>query len=224
MSELEKISVNVIGVTGEGFNVKYMIQGRDVDKSDHPRKDLFQPGRYPFYWPGAVSVFGGEMEPNETPEQGALRELSEELQIRLSREQLSSAEMRSYVWKRDAQMLYEELNDFFHGNLDAFFGPNLHSKIPSCVLGKERKKFESKNFGYGATYWDWLKDREDHYLAADFSQPLDLSAKEGIGAIWLPHWVTRSIHTSPCDKFALLDDMMKRAKAGKLYIQPRDNF
>ena len=48
MSE-EKVSVSFLPVYTTRKNVSYYLQGREVDKSTHPRTDLFQPGNYPQY-------------------------------------------------------------------------------------------------------------------------------------------------------------------------------
>ncbi len=216
MSSLEQISVNLLATAGTGFDVKYLIQGRNAIKLNLPK------GKYPFYWPGALSVFGGQIEKGESPEQGALREISEELHLNFTPEQMSNIELRTYNWKEDAIKLYEEINEFFHGNLAGFFGPSFSDKLPSCVLGKEREKFEAARDSWDieGTYFDWLRERTDHYLVADFETPLDLKDYEGIGAIWLPHWAARAIVTTACDKLAILDDIVKKAKAGKLQIEP----
>ncbi|MEK6760753.1 MAG: NUDIX domain-containing protein [Nanoarchaeota archaeon] len=213
MADLEKISVNLIATAGNGFDVSYLLQGRNAVKTN------LKKGAYPFYWPGALSVFGGRIEHGETPEQGALREIREELKLEFNREQLSATELRTYEWSKESTLnLYQELDDFFHGNMESFFGPDLYSIVPSCVLGKEREKFEDSHIS--ATYFDWLRGRTDHYLVADFKEPLDCGVYEGVGRIWLPHWATRAIVTTPCDKLALLDDMMRRVKSGKLQIEP----
>jgi len=209
---LEKTSVNFIPVAGKDFNVQYLLQGRNVIKENLSK------GNYPFFFPGICCVWGGAIEQGETPLEGILRETNEELHLNISKDQVSTSALRIYNWEKDAVNLWGELNEFFHGNLAGFFGPSLNDKVPDCVLGKDRKSFK-EIYGDFGTYFDWIKGREDHYLVVDFEQPFDATAYEGVGAFWTPHYITRSIVTSTCDKFALLDDMMRRAKAGKLDIE-----
>ena len=75
----EHRSVNLILTTGKGKDVEYLMQGREVDKSDlyGSRPDLFQPGKYCFYWPGACSFFGGGIREGESPEEAFKREVEQ---------------------------------------------------------------------------------------------------------------------------------------------------
>ena len=205
-------AVSLILVTGKEHNMNYLVQGRDVDKSDHERKDLFQSGNYPFYWPGAVSLFGGGIEEGETWENAFIREIKEELGLDLSKE-IPNMDYRVYNWKKDTIQILNEANDFFQGNVPGFLGFNLDEKIPSCALGNDRKKFRN------ATYRDWLYGREtDYYLAANIGKP-DLKIREGVGLNWSPHWLVRAMTMVPVDKLAILDDMTKRIKSGELEIK-----
>ena len=64
MTEDARISVSLLLTTPseKAGSIDYLLQGREVDKSDHPKaKEIFQPGRYPFYWPGAVAIYGGHI-------------------------------------------------------------------------------------------------------------------------------------------------------------------
>jgi len=214
-NELEEMSVNFIPVAGEGFNVQYLFQGRNLIKPTLPK------GKYPFYYPGICCVWGGSFEPqkDKTPLDGILREAKEELHFDISPEQVSNSALRSYKWDECLVPLWQELDEFFHGNLESFFGSNLNSKMPDCVLGKDRTAFREK-FGESGTYLDWMQGREDMYLVVDFKKPFDATAYEGVGAIWLPHWAARSMYSGQVDKLAILDDMMQRAKKGKLQIEP----
>lgn len=205
--------VSLLATAGGGFNTLYLFQGRNAIRPD------FQRGEYPFIWPGALGIFGGAIEEGETPKEGILREMNEELHITLTPEQISQAELREYLWKRDAERIYEKANNFFHGNLPNFFGPSLESIVPSSALGNDRSEFMSK-YGNSGTRMDWLKGRTDYYLAVDFKDILDLTTYEGVGAVWLPHWAARATVGAPCDKLAILDDMVKKVEAGKLAIEP----
>ncbi|MEK6830725.1 MAG: NUDIX domain-containing protein [Nanoarchaeota archaeon] len=211
----EKISVSLLLAAGKGYDLSYLLQGREVDKSDHEIKDLFQPGKYPFYWPGNVAIFGGHIDENETPVEALKREMKEELKLDLDENYISSLELRTYKWKYCTNKILAEAEEAFHGNVLGFLGFGLDDKIPSCVLGKDRKRYEN-----GVTYRNWIFDREeDHYFTANIGKETELKDYEGAGAIWVPHWVTRSICTVPIDKIALLDDMTKRINSGELEIK-----
>ncbi|MEK6914066.1 MAG: NUDIX domain-containing protein [Nanoarchaeota archaeon] len=220
MSE-DSISVSFLPVYTAGKDVNYYLQGREVDKSHHPRTDLFQPGNYPFYWPGNVAIFGGHLEPGENPVQALKREMKEEIkEIESLDQHIHSQELRSYRWKDESERILgiiDEANELFQGNVYNFLGFSLNDIVYSSALNRgDRKR-------YGVelpTYKEWIFGREiDHYLIMDVDEQLKLTDKEGLGGIWLPHWVARSICMVPIDKIALLDDMNKRIKKGTLEIK-----
>ena len=217
----EKISVSFLPVYGKGKEVMYYLQGREVDKSQHPRTDLFQPGNYPFYWPGNVAIFGGHLERGEDPVQGLKREMREELKEAESLDQyVISQELRTYQWRDEKDKILgilDEANELFQGNVNNFLGFGLNDIVPSSAFNRgDRAR-------YGVelpTYKEWIFGREeDHYLVMDVKKQLKLTDKEGLGGVWLPHWVTRSTCTVPIDKIALLDDMNRRIRAGTLDIK-----
>ncbi len=222
MSE-EKISVSFLPVYTEGKDVAYYLQGREVDKSHNSRTDLFQPGNYVFYWPGNVAIFGGHLEPGEDPVQALKREMKEEISkkdLEKLEQHVVQQETRTYRWKDERERvlgILEEANELFQGNVYNFLGFGMNDIVPSSTLNRgDRKR-------YGAelpTYKEWIFGREeDHYLIMDVSEQLKLTDKEGLGGIWLPHWVARSVCMVPIDKIALLDDMNQRIKSGTLEIK-----
>lgn len=221
MSE-EKISVSFLPVYGKGRELGYLFQGREVDKSHHSRKDLFQAGRYPFYWPGNVSIFGGGVNQEENPIDALKRELKEEIkEIESIEKYLTSGEMRTYRWKYETEKIeniLNESNEIFQGNLYNFLGFGLNDIVPSSALNRG----DRTHYGIELpTYKEWIFNREeDHYFVFHVGEnSLNLTDKEGLGGIWLPHWVARSICMVPIDKIALLDDMNKRMKSGELEIK-----
>jgi len=213
----KEISANLILVNGKGHDVSYLVQGREVDKSDHPRTDLFQPGKYPFYWPGAICSFGGGIEDGGDVRESFARELREELDWALTPEDILGFDHRFYNWKEDTLRILDEADEVFQGNVAGFLGFSLDEKIPACVLGQDRQRYEGKS----ATYQDWLYCREegDHYFVGDISVKREFTDLEGVGAFWVPHYIARSLVVPPCDKVALLDDMTRRVKDGKLEIR-----
>ena len=110
-------SASLIGKTKEGL---YLIQARTVY---NPK---LEPGKYPFTFPGACSLFGGDLEENEDYAEGFKREINEELPG------LKIGEMKHkvYKWKEHLDEVYNRLNKAFHGNLPAFLGFQLNEKIP----------------------------------------------------------------------------------------------
>lgn len=212
---LNDVSVSFLLSSGKGNNVSYLFQGREVDKFDDEIKDLFQPEKYPFYWPGNVAIFGGHIEEKETPIKALKREMKEELKLDLTDDDFKKMRPITYRWKKDTERILNEANDVFQGNVYGFLGFGLDDKIPACVLGKDRKKYREND-----TYRDWIFDRkEDHYFALNIDEEKKLVDYEGVGAIWLPHWAARSVVTVPIDKLALLDDMTKKIKSGELEIK-----
>jgi len=214
----DKVAVSLLLVRGKGYKIDYLFQGREVDKSDlyESRPDLFQPGEYCFYWPGAVAMFGGGMLAKETPSQAFAREMGEELpELKLSQDFIkNNMTQRTYHWKDDVPRIMTEAEEVFQGNVGCFFGPDLDSPVPTSALGPDRDKL-------GITYGEWLNEREeDHYFVMNVgsNDMGNLKDREGAGAIWLPHWVARSLVSVPCDKVALLDDMVQRVRSGELEI------
>jgi hypothetical protein len=219
MSEETDVAVSLLLVRGSGYKVDYLMQGREVDKSDLYEKlpNAFQPGRYAFYWPGAAALFGGHMNEGETPEQTLEREMNEELPVlNLTPEKIRGMELRTYNWRIDVPRVLGEAEEVFQGNLMGFFGQDLSAPVPSCALGKDRKM-------KGISYMNWMLEREpDHYIAmniGDRNAGNNLRDMEGAGAAWVPHFVARSITSVPIDKIAMLDDMVKRYNSGELEIR-----
>ena len=212
------VSVNLLLVRGSGSNMQYLVQGREVDKSHLlPQKaDLFSPGKYCFYWPGAVALFGGHMEEGETPVQALQREIGEEELPNLDPTIFGRLDHRVYNWKTDVPRVLAEAEDVFQGNVNCFFGCDLNAPVPTAALGKDRGLEE-------ITYMDWMLQREsDHYFALNIGNLTageGLKDREGLGAYWVPHWLARSIATVPIDKIAILDDMVQRVRSGELEIK-----
>ena len=210
-----EISANLILVSGEGYDVSYLVQTREVDKSDHPKKALFQPGKYPFYIPGGLALFGGAIDPDENPKEAFARELQEELGW-VNLEDLSEFNQRFYNWEKDTPRILAEAEEVFQGNVAGFLGFGLNEKIPGCLLGNDRKRYEGTN----TTYKDWLYNREgDYYFIGDIQDRSEYTDKEGAGAVWLRHDVVRAGVFLPGDKIVFLDDMTRRIKSGKLEIK-----
>ncbi len=215
----DEVSVNLILVSGTGYNVSYLVQGREVDKSDLyvSRPELFKPGSYPFYWPGNVSFFGGGIEDGETPQAAFKREVMEETGLDLTDDKVALFKMTTYRWVQDTHRIIAEANEAFQGHVPNFLGFSLNERLPNSALNKrDRDRYGDKPL----TYQDWIFDREtDHYLAANIGESIDLPDNEGAGSIWVPHWVARSICMVPIDKIALLDDMTQRIRSGELEIK-----
>ena len=73
---------NYVSLWGIVDNVNYLMQLRQVlptEVKDGRRVSKFQDGRYPFLFPGALSMFGGAVEKCETLDQAFRREMREEL-------------------------------------------------------------------------------------------------------------------------------------------------
>ena len=127
---------------------------------------------------------------------------------------LSDAESRFYQWSPNlVRTILGEADEVFQGNVRSFLGFELYGEVPKCALNrKDRKNFDFlTNMG-----WICARTDGDYYLSATVDKKIDFTDYEGIGAVWAPHWLARSIATVPIDKLALLDDMTKKIKAGKL--------
>ncbi len=216
----EEVSVNLMLVSGTGYNVSYLAQGREVSKVDMEEKlpNVFKPGAYPFYWPGNVSFFGGGIKDGESPQEAFKREVKEELGIDLTDEKLAGMEQIKYDWKKDTNRIIGEANEIFRGHVSNFLGFGLDDPLPNSTLNKgDRERYAGKNL----TYRDWLYGREegDYFFVGNIGEQVTLQDREGAGSIWLPHWVARSVSMVPVDKIGLLDDMTKRVKSGELEIR-----
>ena len=185
---------SLIARTNNGL---YLVQARDVIKPQ------FEPGKYPFIFPGACSLFGGLMEGDETPRQGFEREISEELEgIAVPNE----LEHRVYDFSRQLDEVCGRINEAYHGNLPAFLGFGLSDLVPQEALGKA-------NRGKRITYRDWLHGVEEYNLyVCNLSQDdlRNVRLREGSKILWLPEEAARALVMVPQDKLALLDGFAMR--------------
>lgn len=182
----------------------YLIQVRDA------KKPGLSPGAYPFRFPGAASLFGGQMEKSETPESGLRRELTEELPgARIP----SSLLHRVYLWRECLDTVLERINETFHGNVNAFLGFDLDAKVPSEAAGKDR----DKNLTYRQLIQ--LIEKDNFYIGELESNALqNVSLGEGSAIRFVPHDIAKSLVMVPSDKLALLDDISRRVLSGELEI------
>lgn len=183
-------SASLIGKTKDGL---YLIQARTVHNPN------FEPGKYPFTFPGACSLFGGDLEENENYIEGFKREISEEVPGL----KIGEIKHKSYKWKEQLDEVYNKLNNKFHENLPAFLGFQLDEKIPQEALGKNR--------GKELTYREWIEEHEeDNYfitiLNAEDLKKIKLN--EGKKILLLPAEAIISLVMVPTDKLAILDEIV----------------
>jgi|SRR3989344_3228264 len=182
----------------------YLIQSRNVNV---PK---FNFGEYGFTFPGACSLFGGEIEEGETPKEGFERELQEELPgIKF----LDNLEYRAYDWAEQAENIINKADKIFNGNVHAFLGFNLNDYIPQCALGKER--------GNNTTYKEFLSKRKECFYVTQINPKIldEIEVKEGAKYMFLPHEAVRSLVMYPGDKLGLLDDIVLRVKSGEFILK-----
>lgn len=180
---------SLIARTNDGL---YMVQARDVIKTQ------FEPGKYPFIFPGACSLFGGTIEDNESGEEGFKREISEELPGLT----FPSLEYRLYAFDKQLDEVYARVNDAYHGNLPAFLGFGLDDLVPQEAVGRT-------NRGKKLTYKDWLTSVQEYHLYVGEINQGDLKnikLGEGSRILWVPEEAGRTLVMVPQDKLALLDE------------------
>lgn len=186
-------------------NQSYLLQVRNVFV---PK---FNPGEYPFVWPGALSLFGGGIEIGETPEQAVKRELGEEFPGAMEDIQVK-LEYRKYDWDTKMEEVMERVNKTFHGNLLSFLGFNPDEIIPSCAEGRWRTNKD--------TYKKFLGRREEHFYVGDVSlDEKKYNVQEGSKALWVPHEVARACVLYPGDKLAVLDDLAMRVERREITLE-----
>lgn len=183
----------------------YLLQRRDVSNPE------FQDGHYPFIFPGAYSLFGGDIEEGETPLAGFRREMGEELPA-LKQLQDENFTSRSYHWERDLPEVLGRIDQVFKGNMYAFLGFDFEAVIPECARGNGKIK--------ARTYHDFfLENQADHFYIADLNQTdVNPTLVEEGKSIWLPDYVARSLVMVPSDKVALLDDIAQEVIAGRIKL------
>ena len=182
----------------------YLVQVREANRPE------FNPGEYPFIFPGACSLFGGALEENEDAKKGFERELQEELPGVIFSGELKH---RCYNWKKQTKKILEKANSVFNKNVNCFLGFNMNDLVPQCALGKNR--------GKTLTYSDWISmTEEDHFYIGEIElgKINDLIIKEGKCAVLIPHQAIKSLIMVPTDKLAILDDLMIRIEAGEIEI------
>ncbi|MBI2498688.1 NUDIX domain-containing protein [Candidatus Woesearchaeota archaeon] len=196
-------TVNLIIRNEDGL---YLVQRRDVFV---PK---FEPGKYPFLFPGACSLVGGGIEETDkTPVEGLEREVEEELGLeregseKLDRFTLPSRlDYRLYDFSKQLDDVFGRINEAYHGNLPAFLGFKLDELIPEEAAGKWR--------GKKLTYKDWLSGEDEYHLwVADISSDVSKKIRFEEGSrspIWLPADSGNSLVMVPSDKLALLDEFV----------------
>lgn len=197
---------SLIAVCSKEESIEYLVQARNVNI---PK---FSSGEYSFIFPGAFSLFGGELEEGEDAKQGFERELQEELP---GLEFESYLEHRQYDWSgKDLDNVLLRAEKIFNGNVMSFLGFDLNARVPPCSLGKER----GKDFSY-REYISRVVEDNFYVGRVDEKYSRNLDVREGDRAIWLPHQVIRSLVMCPTDKLAILDDLCDRVESGEIVLK-----
>lgn len=152
-----------------------------------------------FKFPGIFSLFGGEVEEKEIPEQGFFREMEEEITgLNFGKIDLT---YKIYNWKKDLYKIDKEINKRVNGNFNIFRGFGYDDIIPSQALGEDRKKRIS--------YRDFIYNVEsDNYFigTVNLDKIKDIKINEG-KSILLPWRVCMCSLFYPTDKLAIVHDI-----------------
>lgn len=180
----------------------YLLQVRNIANPIENERLKFMIGEYPFTWPGACSLFGGELEEEENAEEGFVREvLKEELPGLIIN---IKPEHRQYDWSKQVDEVVGRVNEALYGNVRGLLGFDLNGAVPWEVLGvKYRSRFsKDKGLSYDiknsesckicreayeknpVSYRDWLSlTTEDNFFVCNLNQKdlEGIAVKEGAG-------------------------------------------
>jgi hypothetical protein len=193
-----------VNLLGKVEQKDYLLQLREAIKPGFPN------GEYPFVFPGGCSLFGGAIEPGESPEQAFRREMAEELPDLALPPRL---EMKTVNWVKQAEEIFNKINESYQGNLESFLGFTLDVPVPSSALGEYRRQGTM-------TYREWLS-YTGHYFRLDLSPNIipRLKDQEGAGAVLVPATIIKNITMEPGDKLVILEDLVDQAiRVGKPLI------
>lgn len=125
-------------------------------------------------------------------------------------------ELRTYDWGKKAEEVFDKINEAYHGNLESFLGFTLDSYIPHSALGKFRGQL---NQNERVTCSEWLS-YTGHYFIGNLSYEdiTGLRIREGIGSIFSPFEIVKTVMMEPGDKLAVLDDLVNRANKGEIKL------